>query len=333
VKTVGVIERDAARGLVKYAKPVGVVAAVTPSTNPSATPVNKTMFALKGGNAIVIAPSPAGWRTTEATVALMREALRRVDAPADLVQILPAPVTRDATAALMRAADLVVATGSQNNVRAAYSSGTPCIGVGAGNVPVIIDESADLIEAAAKICASKTFDNGTSCSSENALIILDAVYDDALDALQRAGGYLLDDEGKRRIRDKLWVDGKLNREVVATDATVFAERVGITVTGGDSARFFMVEEHAFDSASPFADEKLSLLLTLYRAADFAHAMELAAGVLNVCGRGHSCGIHTRDSERPARLLLSCKPSAPSSTSNRACAAVTRLLSIRNQIAN
>jgi len=300
VKTVGVIERDAARGLVKYAKPVGVVAAVTPSTNPSATPVNKTMFALKGGNAIVIAPSPAGWRATEATVALMREALRRVDAPADLVQILPAPVTRAATAALMRAADLVVATGSQNNVRAGYASGTPCIGVGAGNVPVVIDESADLIEAAAKICASKTFDNGTSCSSENALIILDAIYDDALDALQRAGGYLLDDEGKRRIRDKLWVDGKLNRDVVATDATVFAERVGITVTD-NNARFFMVEEHAFDSASPFADEKLSLLVTLYRAADFAHAMELAAGVLNVCGRGHSCGIHTRDSERPARL--------------------------------
>jgi len=300
VKTVGVIERDAARGLVKYAKPVGVVAAVTPSTNPSATPVNKTMFALKGGNAIVIAPSPAGWRATDATVALMREALRRVDAPADLVQILPAPVTREATAALMRAADLVVATGSQNNVRAAYSSGTPCIGVGAGNVPVIIDADADLDDAAAKICASKTFDNGTSCSSENALIILDAIYDDALDALQRAGGYLLDDEGKRCIRDKLWVDGKLNRDLVATDATVFAERVGITVTD-DNARFFMVEEHAFDSASPFADEKLSLLVTLYRAADFAHAMELAAGVLNVCGRGHSCGIHTRDSERPARL--------------------------------
>jgi len=301
VKTVGIIERDAARGLVKYAKPVGVVAAVTPSTNPSATPVNKTMFAVKGGNAIIIAPSPAGWRATEATVNLMRDALRRVDAPADLVQILPAPVTRAATAALMRDADLVVATGSQNNVRAGYASGTPCIGVGAGNVPVIIDAGADLGDAAAKIAASKTFDNGTSCSSENALIILDAVYDDAVAALQRAGGYLASAEDKKRMRDKLWVGGKLDRDLVATDAPVFAERVGLGGDGAGDARFFMVEESKFDAASPFADEKLSLAVTLYRAADFAHAMDIAAGVLAVCGRGHSCGIHTRDRELPARL--------------------------------
>ena len=322
VKTVGVIETDAARGVVKYGKPVGVVAAVTPSTNPSATPVNKTMFALKGGNAIVIAPSPAGWAATEATVKLMREALQRIDAPPDLVQILPQPVTREATAELMRCADLVVATGSQNNVRAAYSSGTPCIGVGAGNVPVIIDAGADLDDAAAKICASKTFDNGTSCSSENALIILDAVYDDAITALQRAGGYLVGAEDKNRIRDKLWVDGKLNRELVATDASVFAQRVGIDIDARDgnngnidnngdidsagksidnAARFFMVEEAAFDPASPFADEKLSLVLTVYRADDFNHAVETAAGVLSVCGRGHSCGIHTRDRTQPPRL--------------------------------
>ncbi|MGI9311899.1 MAG: aldehyde dehydrogenase family protein, partial [bacterium] len=198
-KTVGVIESDPARGLVKYAKPVGVVAAITPSTNPQATPANKAMMALKGANAIVVAPSPSGWRSTDAGVGAMRDALAKVGAPADLVQILPQPVTRDATARLMRRADLVVATGSQNNVRAAYRSGTPCVGVGAGNVPVIIDSSADLDDAARKIHDSKTFDNATSCSSENALIILDEVYEDALAALARVGGNRADADERERI--------------------------------------------------------------------------------------------------------------------------------------
>ena len=175
VRSTGVIEEDPARGLVVYGKPVGVVAAVCPSTNPAATPINKAMMALKGGNAVVIAPSPAGLSTSARTVQLARDELTRIGLPADLVQVLPQPVTKDLTQALMEAADLVVCTGSQNNVRRAYSSGTPAIGVGAGNVPVIIDESAELADAAEKIAASKCFDNATSCSSENALVILDSV--------------------------------------------------------------------------------------------------------------------------------------------------------------
>ena len=303
VKTVGVIESDAARGMVKYGKPVGVVAAITPSTNPVATPVNKTMMALKGANAIIIAPSPAGWRSTNAAVEVMRDALQRVAAPPDLVQILPQPVTREMAGELMRRADLVVATGSQNNVRAAYESGTPCIGVGAGNVPVIIDSSADLDDAAAKIAASKTFDNGTSCSSENALIILDEVYDAALAALARAGGYLLSADEKDKVKAALWVDGKLNRELIAKDADVFAAGAGLA-NGASDARFFMIEEHEFDPASPFADEKLSLAVTVYRAADFDHASALVADLLRVRGRGHSCGIHTQNPAHPARLAES-----------------------------
>jgi sulfoacetaldehyde dehydrogenase len=173
VRSTGVIEEDPARGLVVYGKPVGVVAAVCPSTNPAATPINKAMMALKGGNAVVIAPSPAGLSTSARTVQLARDELTRIGLPADLVQVLPQPVTKDLTQALMEAADLVVCTGSQNNVRRAYSSGTPAIGVGAGNVPVIVDASADLADAAEKIAASKIFDNATSCSSENALVILD----------------------------------------------------------------------------------------------------------------------------------------------------------------
>ena len=299
VRTVGVIENDNGSGIIKYGKPVGVVAAITPSTNPSATPVNKTMMALKGANAIVIAPSPAGWSSTSATVDLMRAALARVGAPEGLVQILPQPVSRNMTRLLMEQADLVVATGSQNNVRAAYSSGTPAIGVGAGNVPVIIDSNADLNDAAEKICASKTFDNSTSCSSENSLVIMDDIYEDALRALRDAGGYRCDAAEIDAIRGKLWIDGNLNRELIARDADVFAAGVGLDA-GAAQARFFMVEEE-FDAASPFADEKLSLVLSVYRARDFDHAVELVRAILDVQGRGHSCGIHTRNLDHPIRL--------------------------------
>jgi sulfoacetaldehyde dehydrogenase len=299
VRTVGVIEPDSGNGMVRYGKPVGVVAAITPSTNPAATPVNKTMMAIKGANAIVIAPSPAGWSSTNATVELMRAALVKVGAPADLVQILPHPVSRNMTRLLMEQADLIVATGSQNNVRAAYSSGTPAIGVGAGNVPVIIDSSADLDDAAQKIHASKTFDNSTSCSSENSLVILDDVYEDAIAALQRAGAWCCSAEEKSLIENMLWVDGNLNRDLIAKDADVFASGVGLA-EGARTARFFLVEE-SFDATSAFADEKLSLVLTVYRARDFDHAVELVSAILNVQGRGHSCGIHTSDASQPVRL--------------------------------
>ncbi len=192
VKTVGIIEELPEKGLVKYAKPVGVVAAVAPSTNPAATPVNKAMMAIKGRNAVIVAPSPAGLSTTTLTVDYMRAELKKIGAPEDLVQVLPSPVNKALTQELMNQADLVVVTGSQNNVRRAYSSGTPAIGVGAGNVPVIIDSTADLADAANKIMMSKCFDNATSCSSENSVTIVDDVYDDAIQALKDAGLRRLD---------------------------------------------------------------------------------------------------------------------------------------------
>ncbi|MDX1576569.1 MAG: aldehyde dehydrogenase family protein, partial [Kiloniellales bacterium] len=299
-KSVGVIEELPERGLVKYAKPVGVVGAVVPSTNPSATPVNKAMMALKGGNPVIIAPSPAGLETTTRTVAFMRAELARAGHPEDLVQVLPAPVSKELTQALMEAVDLVVVTGSQNNVRRAYSSGTPAIGVGAGNVPVIVDASADLEDAAEKIRASKIFDNATSCSSENALVILDKVYDRALAALQAVGGYRADAADKALIAGALWEGGKLNRRLIAKDAAVFAEAAGLPAAARD-ADFFLVEEDEVGGPRSFADEKLSLVLTVYRAANFADALEKVHRLLSVQGRGHSCGIHTRDGDQ-ARAL-------------------------------
>ncbi len=300
VKSTGVIEELPERGLVKYAKPVGVVAAITPSTNPSATPVNKAMFAIKGANAIVMAPSPAGWTATNATVEAMRTGLAGIGAPEDLVQILPTPVTRRATAALMKAADLVICTGSQNNVRAAYGSGTPAIGVGAGNVTVIIDSSADLDAAAGKIKASKIFDNATSCSSENSLIIPDDIYDLAIAALKRVGGYMATPEERTRIVERLWVEGKLNRELIGHDARVLAEAFELPAAA-DQASFFMVEESGIGKDYPLSGEKLSLVLSVYRGRDFDDAKRIAAAILEHQGRGHSVGIHTTDMDRAREL--------------------------------
>ena len=299
VKSVGEIERDDRRGLVKFAKPIGVVGAVTPSTNPGATPVNKAMMAIKGRNAILIAPSPLGYRTTARAVEHMRAELERIGLPADLVQILPAPVTKATTQALMEAVDLVVVTGSQDNVRRAYSSGTPAIGVGAGNVPVIIDETADLDAAARKICASKTFDNATSCSSENAVVIVDAVYDAAMDALKRAGGWVVDAAGKARIERNLWHDGKLNRDLIAKDMDVLAEAFDLPEAA--ASRFILVEEEGVGPAFPLSGEKLSLVLTVYRVADFAAATDKVRDILDYQGRGHSLGLHTTDYDRAYRL--------------------------------
>ena len=300
VKTVGEIERDDKRGIVKFAKPIGVVGAITPSTNPGATPVNKTMMAIKGRNAVIIAPSPLGYRTTALAVEYMRDSLDRIGLPKDLVQILPAPVTKDTTQAIMEAVDLVVVTGSQDNVRRAYHSGTPAIGVGAGNVPVIIDETADLASAAQKICASKTFDNATSCSSENAVVIVASVYDAAIEALKQAGGYLVDGAQKARVQNELWKNGKLNRHLIARDMPVLAESFGLPAEAADS-KFLLVEETGIGKAFPLSGEKLALVLTVYKAPDFKAATETVREILDFQGRGHSMGLHTTNMARAKEL--------------------------------
>ena len=292
-KSTGIIEELPEKGLVKYAKPVGVVAAITPSTNPSATPVNKAMMALKGGNAVIIAPPPGAWKVTAPTVDVMRAELKRIGLPEDLVQILPAPVSREATVRLMQLSDLVVTTGSQVNVRQSYQSGKPALGVGLGNVPVIIEASADLEDAARKITASKIFDHATSCSSENSLVIEDAVYDAAIAALKKEGGYLANEAERTRIVERLWQDGKLNRHVLAQgpEAVVTTFELSPKAKG---CKFVMVEETGIGKAHPLSGEKLSLVLAVYRARDFADAKRIVHDILEYQGKGHSCGIHTKD---------------------------------------
>ena len=300
-KSVGIITRDPQRGLTEIARPVGVVAAITPSTNPAATPANNIINALKGRNAIVLAPSPKAHSTLVLLLEFVHAELARVGAPLDLVQQLPAPVTRELTVELMRQADLVVATGSRSNVRAAYASGTPALGVGVGNVAVIVDETADLSDAAAKIARSKTFDHATSCSSENSVIAHADVYDELIAALSAEGGALLTRDEARQLEAAMFRGGKLVPDVIAQAAGAIAAYAQLDRADLKNARFLMVAETGVGGSHPLSGEKLSPVLAVYRAPTFAAAAELADRILGYEGAGHSIGLHTTDPERAVRL--------------------------------
>jgi sulfoacetaldehyde dehydrogenase len=303
LKTVGVIAEHPERGLVEIARPVGVVCAVTPSTNPAATPANKIINALKARNAVIVAPSPKGASTCARLLEFVHAQFDRIGAPRDLVQMLPAPVTKDATAELMRRCDLVVATGSQANVRAAYASGTPAFGVGAGNVASIVDETADLADAAAKIVVSKTFDHATSCSSENSLVVLEAVADAMLAALAREGCVMLDGADRERLARAMWPEGKLSAAVIGQSAARIAERAQLANAAARSARALLVEGGGIGPDFPFSGEKLSPVLAVYRARDFAEAKETVRAIYAFQGAGHSVSLHSAVPERALDLGL------------------------------
>ena len=301
--SVGVIAQDPARGLTEIARPVGVVCAVTPSTNPGATPANKIINALKGRNAVIVAPSPKGWSTCERLVAFVHAQFDRIGAPRDLVQLLPSPVSKASTLELMRQCDLVVATGSQANVQAAYASGTPAFGVGAGNVAGIIDETADVELAADRILRSKTFDNATSCSSENSLVLVDAVRQRAIAALCARGAVLLDAGQKAQLQALMWPQGKLSPAVIGQSATVVAQRAGFAGVAAQSPTMLLVEEDGFGDDHPFSGEKLCPVLALYGARDFAAAMQVVESIYAYQGAGHSVGLHSADAGRALQLGL------------------------------
>jgi sulfoacetaldehyde dehydrogenase len=300
-KSTGVIAEHPERGITEIARPVGVVAAAVPSTNPAATPANNIINALKCGNAIVLAPSPKGHSTAARLLEFVHAELARIGAPADLVQVLPAPVTRELTNELMRQADLVVVTGSQTNVRAGYSSGTPALGVGTGNVAVIVDDSADCADAARKIMASKIFDHATSCSSENAVIIHEAVYDRMVAALAREGGAMLSAGEKATLQNAMFPGGKLSPVVTAQPAGKICAVAGLARPELVNAKCLMVEETGAGPAHPFSGEKLSPVLAVYRARDFDHALGLVSAIYAHQGNGHSCGIYSESEEHIRRL--------------------------------
>ena len=305
-KSVGVLEEDHERNIVKIAKPMGVIGALAPSTNPEATPVIKAIHAVKGRNSIIIAPHPRAKLTNKKIVDLMRAALTELGAPADLVIGIETP-SLDLTNELMRQCDRVLATGGGAMVNAAYSSGTPALGVGVGNAVVTVDESADLADAAEKIHLSKTLDLAASCSADNAVLLVDDIYDEMLGKLESKGGHLLDESEKALLQKTIWDEqGHLNTAIVAKPAEYIAELAGIDIP--DGTEFFIVPEEGWGPEFPFSGEKLCVTMALYRAKDIDHAIELTNSIQGYQGQGHSCGIYSNKDENILKLAHSTKTS-------------------------
>jgi len=308
VRTVGVVEESPELGLVKIAKPVGVVAALIPTTGPDATPPVKALFALKGRNAIIVAPHPRTRRSTESVVEVMRAACAQVGAPEDLVQSLAEP-SLPKTQELMRQADLIVATGGAGMVKAAYSSGTPAYGVGVGNAVHVVDESGDLADAAAMIVAAKTFDNATSCLADNSVIVHTSVYDDLLSRLTDGGGHLCSAEEAAALQQAMWPDGGHvpTIDVVAKPAGEIAALAGFSIESDRT--FLVVEETGTGPEHPFSGEKLSVVLAVYRYdGEVAEAARLVNDITAYQGLGHTCGIHTSSEENIQTLATMTKTS-------------------------
>lgn len=316
-KSVGIIEEDPERNIVKIAKPLGVIGALSPSTNPEATPVIKAISAVKGRNSIIIAPHPRAKLTNKMICDRMRDAIVKMGAPADLVLSIDVPSV-EKTNELMRQCDRVLATGGGAMVTAAYSSGTPALGVGVGNAVITVDDTADLDDAAEKIRISKTLDLAASCSSDNSVILLDAIYDEMLEKLKAKGGYVLDDEEKRKFEDVLWVDGHINAKVVAQTPQFIADFAGFDVA--DDVQFFIIPETGFGPDHPFSGEKMTVSMALYRARDIDHAIELTNNIQAYQGQGHSCGIYSNSDDNIMKLANATRTSRvmvnqPQSASN------------------
>lgn len=290
LKTVGVIEENKEKGLLKLAKPIGVVGALTPVTNATSTIACNGLPALKCRNAIIFAPHPKAKASCDLACEYMRAGLRKVGAPEDLVLNIKEP-TLELSQELMRTVDLVIATGGSPLVKVAYSSGKPAYGVGAGNSTVVVDETADLKDAATKIRDGKIFDNATSCSSENSVVIQESVYNTMLDLLQSLGGHLCSPEEKAKLRKVMWPDGvHLGKDHVGQHAQKIAALAGIKVS--PEATFLMVQSHEVGLADPFSGEKLSPVLTVWKYREFEEAIRLVRNITRFSGYGHSCGIHT-----------------------------------------
>lgn len=307
VKTVGIVEEIPERGLIKIAKPVGIVAALIPTTGPDATPPLKTLLALKGRNAIIIAAHPRTQKTSALVVDYMREACLKVGAPADLIQLIEQPSLAK-TQELMRQADLIVATGGEAMVKAAYSSGTPAYGVGVGNSVHVVDETADIEDAAKSIAAAKTFDYATSCLADNAVVANGSIYQPLLSALQAGGGYLCNAEEKTRLQKLMWPEKGAaipSVQIIAKSAEHIAQLAGIALP--DDKQFLIVEESGVGPDHPFSGEKLSVVLAFYRyEGGIAHAIAQVNAITDYQGHGHTCGIHSHSEENIMALAANTK---------------------------
>ena len=300
-KSVGIIEEVPEKGIVKYGKPAGIVACIVPTTNPDLTPAGNAIYAIKARDVVIFSPHPRSKKTSFETVRLMREALAREGAPADILQCLT-KVNIPMSQALMARADLIIATGGQPMVRAAYSSGTPAYGVGAGNSTMIIDETANIEEAARNTRLSKTSDFGSGCSADGNLIIEAGIFDRMLAQLQSEGGYLASGTEKAALRRVMWNDENHRLpDTVAIAPQKLASAAGFSIPA--DRKFIIVLGDGIGKEYPFSGEKLTTLLAVYKYQGFDQALEMMRAIYEVGGKGHSCGIYSFNQDHIHRLAL------------------------------
>lgn len=299
-KSVGIVEEIPEKGLVKYAKPVGVVAALVPTTNPALTPPGMGIYALKAKNAVVFSPHPRAKNTTIETVRVMREALRRLGLPEDLYVCAEKPSIPLAQE-LMAICDLTIATGGPAMAKSAHSSGKPAYAAGQGNSTMVIDETANIEEAAHNSMLSKMSDFGSGCSADGNLIVEATIYDAFLDQLQKEGGYLVSDEEKARIEKIYWKDGHRTIDTIACPAKDIAAKAGFTLPEGK--KFIIVQEEGIGKEYPFSTEKLGTLLSIFKYSGFDNALYMVKRIYETQGRGHSCGIYSFNDDHIHQLAL------------------------------
>lgn len=287
-KTCGVIEEDKAFGIKKIAEPVGVIGAVIPTTNPTSTAIFKTLIALKTRNGIIISPHPRAKKSTIEAARIVLEAAVKAGAPEGIIGWIDIP-SLEMTNTLMKEADIILATGGPGMVKAAYSSGKPAVGVGAGNTPAIIDESADILLAVNSIIHSKTFDNGMICASEQSVIVLDKVYDKVKKEFNARGCYFLNPEETEKVRKTIIINGALNAKIVGQKAAKIAALAGVTVP--EDTKIIIGEVTSVDISEEFAHEKLSPVLAMYRAKDFEDALDKAEHLIADGGYGHTSSLY------------------------------------------
>jgi len=291
-KSKGIIEIDEEAGITKIAKPVGVVAAITPSTNPIVTPMSNAMFAVKGGNAIIITPHHSAQKCSKKAVELMNAGLAKLNAPENLIQII-GEQSRENTANLISSADVVIATGGMGMVRAAYSSGRPALGVGAGNVQCIIDRDADIAEAVPKIIAGRAFDYGIICSAEQSIICPREKLEDIFAEFEKDGAYVIKDEAeKEALRNAMFEEGAMNRHAIGQSPEAVAALAGLSIPNGTKAIVALAD--GAGAKDLLSKEKMCPVLSAYAYDDFEEAIEIARANLEVEGKGHSVSIHSNN---------------------------------------
>ena len=297
-KTCGVIEEDTAYGIKKIAEPIGVIAAVIPTTNPTSTAIFKTLIALKTRNGIIISPHPRAKLSTIAAAKVVLEAAVEAGAPEGIISWIDVP-SLDMTNLVMKEADIILATGGPGMVKAAYSSGKPALGVGAGNTPAIIDDTADVILAVNSIIHSKTFDNGMICASEQSVIVLDKVYDAVKTEFAARGCYFLNSDETEKVRKTILINGALNAKIVGQKAHTIAQLSGVKVPEG--TKILIGEVESVDLSEEFAHEKLSPVLAMYRAKDISDAFDKAEHLIADGGYGHTSSIYLNATTEKAKL--------------------------------